>query len=75
LKKKPTQKPTKSRKELEMAQGERMIALLIGGFGGYLVAEFVLRPYPHPWHWLTALAVSGLGYLGMALWQRRLRGF
>ena len=58
-----------------MDQGERLIALFIGGFGGYIGAEFVLRPYPHPWHWLAALTISGFSFLGMTLWQRRLRRF
>ena len=49
-----------------------LLAAVSMGVVGYLVAEVSLGP--HPQHWLAAVAVAFLGYVGGLVWNR-VRGF
>lgn len=49
----------------------RWVSAVLGTLGGYTIAEIFLMGKPHPWHWLTALLMGVVSFVGIALWQRQ----
>ena len=52
------------------ARGEEVIGAAIGALVGYIAAEAILAPLMHPLHWLVAIVVGGVAYVGVLLWYR-----
>ena len=52
-------------------RGEEVIGAAIGALVGYIAAEAILAPFMHPLHWLTAIIVAVVSYVGVLLWYRR----
>lgn len=57
------------------ARDDREIIAPFAAFSGavvsYFVAEGVLAYFDHPLHWMTAIAVGVLSYIGVLLWYSR----
>jgi uncharacterized membrane protein YfcA len=51
-------------------RGEAIIGAVIGWLVGYIVAEGLLAQLMHPLHWVTAVVVAVLVYLGVLFWYR-----
>ena len=52
------------------ARGEEVLGAAIGGLVGYIAAEAILAPLMHPLHWLAAIIVAVVAYVGVLLWYR-----
>ena len=52
------------------ARGEEVIGAAIGALVGYIAAEGILAPFMHPLHWLTAMIVAVIAYVGVSFWYR-----
>ena len=52
-------------------RGEEVIGAVIGAVVGYIAAEAILTPLMHPLHWLTAIIMAVVAYIGVLLWYRR----
>lgn len=64
MKKKP-----KAQRIAEEKSAIRWLGAGGGLFSGYFIAELALRSFPHPTHWLTALATGVLTFVGLVIWQ------
>lgn len=60
----------KRRKRRASNQGEELIGLFLGFFGGYIFAELLLARFLHPLHWLVAFSAAAVGYYGVLIWYR-----
>lgn len=63
-----------TRMEKKMAGKETPLVVwmwMLGmGFLSYLIARIALYASPHPYHWASAVAGAGIGYLVGWLWFR-----
>lgn len=57
----------RSRRRLR-TKGDEILGAFIALIIGYVIAEGVLQRSMHPLHWLLALAIAALGYIGVWLW-------
>ena len=52
------------------ARGEGVIGAAVGALAGYMAAEGILAPFMHPLHWLIAIIVAAIAYVGVLFWYR-----
>ncbi len=61
------------KKREESSQGWPAVvyfALFGGILLGYVIGRIALNGYPHPWHWLSAVAGGAAGFLAGWIWYR-----